>query len=292
MKFIQLPSARDEKWTGKVSTKDGLPLRDSGSWIEDKHRHLTYFSSMFATGTKPSVHKKGKGWPNRVYLEFFSGPGKCFVRESNAEAPGSPLKVIDMEFTRFIFIDIDTRVARALEARLIGHPNADKVEIWNGDCNEAIDCISISADSLTFTFVDPTGISQAPFSLIAKLKKKTRGDLLINVAHGMGIKMNLHQYTPDAHEDCALTQFLGSQSWKKHIGKPTDEFFREYLNAYRDQLAAIGLPHTRNHVMVNMKKNVPLYLLLFASAHELGQDFWNKAVAGSNPQAMIPGILD
>lgn len=155
-----------------------------------------------------------------------------------------------------------------------------------------IDRLNFSRDGLTFTFVDPTGISQVPFSLITKLRRKTRGDILINVAHGMGIKMNLHQYTPDADEDCALTQFLGNDSWKKNVGKPHDEFFRLYLDAYRDSLAGIGLHHSRNHVMVNMKKNVPLYLLLFASAHELGQKFWNTAVLGSNPQSILPGILD
>jgi hypothetical protein len=33
-----------------------------------------------------------------------------------------------------------------------------------------------------------------------------------------------------------------------------------------------------------MKRRLPLYLLLFASAHPLGQEFWNKAVSGSDPQ--------
>jgi three-Cys-motif partner protein len=290
MKFFPLPSAIDRPWTGPLSTIDGLPLRDSGAWIEEKHRNLAYFSSMFATAMKPTPHKRG--WSSRVYLEFFSGPGKCHVRETQSEELGSPLRIIDEEFTRFIFIDIDTRAARALERRLASHPNANKVEIWNGDCAEVIDRLNFSRDGLTFTFVDPTGISQVPFSLIAKLRRKTRGDILINVAHGMGIKMNLHQYTPDADEDCALTQFLGNDSWKKNVGKPHDEFFRLYLDAYRDSLAGIGLHHSRNHVMVNMKKNVPLYLLLFASAHELGQKFWNTAVSGSNPQSIIPGILD
>ncbi len=235
------------------------------------------------------MHKQG--WPNRVYIEFFSGPGRCYVRETHGEEPGSPLRVIEEDFTRFIFIDIDTKAARALEKRLSDHPKADKIEIWNGDCAEAINQIVFSRDSLTFAFVDPTGISQLPFSLIAKLKQKTRGDLLINVAHGMGIKMNIHQYTPDADEDCALTQFLGNDSWKKNVGKPVAEFFREFLNSYRESLASIGLIHSRNHVVVNNSKT-PLYLLLFVSAHPLGQKFWNKAVAGSNPQTTMPGILD
>lgn len=236
--------------------------------------------------------EKKRGWTHRVYLELFSGPGKCLVRETGVEDLGSPLKVIDKEFTRFIFVDISTEAARALEKRLAAHPNADKVEIWNGDCAEAINRISIPGDALTFGFIDPTGIAHAPFSLIEALKRKTRCDLLINVQHGMGIKMNLHQYSPDADEDCALTKFLGDDSWKAIHGKPAGEFFREYLDLYRKKLASIGFIHSKNHVMVNMKRNIPLYLLLFASAHELGQNFWNKAVTGSNPQSSFLGLLD
>jgi hypothetical protein len=34
-----------------------------------------------------------------------------------------------------------------------------------------------------------------------------------------------------------------------------------------------------------MSKSVPLYILLFASAHKLGQGFWDKAVKGVDSQA-------
>ncbi len=282
MDFHALPSADATPWTGPVSSKDGLALRDSGSWIEEKHRTLVYFAQMFATGMKPTANKRG--WPHRVYLELFAGPGVCHVREGSLEAPGSPLQVIGHEFTRFIFVDIATPAAKALATRLSGFPNADKVEIWNGDCAEVIDHLSIPSGALTFAFIDPTGIAHAPFELIRKLRQKTRCDLLINIQHAMGIKMNMHQYKPDADADCALTLFLGDESWKSLLGPPPQTFFAKYLDLYRQKLAAVGLPYSKNHVTVNMSKRLPLYLLLYASGHPLGQEFWDKAVAGSDPQ--------
>lgn len=283
MKFHLLPSAVDTPWPeDRISKNDGLPMRDSGSWIAEKHARLTYFARMFATGMKPTAHKKG--WPHRIYLEFFSGPGSCLVRDTGVEELGSPLRVIEYEFTRFIFIDISTIAARALEKRLAGKSNASKVEIWNGDCAEAIDRLDIPRGALTFAFIDPTGIAHAPFDLIRKLRKKTRCDVLINVQHAMGIKMNLHQYTPDADSDCALTRFLGDESWKKLLGPPPQKFFADYLALYRDKLAEIGLSHSKNHFTVQMKGKLSLYLLLYASAHPLGQEFWDKAIAGSDPQ--------
>lgn len=282
MQFHTLPSADGSPWRGPVSATDGLPLRDSGSWIDDKHEVLTYLTKIFSTGMKPTEHKRG--WPHRIYLELFSGPGKCLVRDTGKEVEGSPLQVIDHEFTRFIFVDIDTSAARALQQRLAGHPNADKIEIWNGDCAEAIDRIVLPSGALTLAFIDPTGIAHAPFELIRKLRLITRCDLLINVQHAMGIKMNMHQYTPDADIDCALTRFLGDESWKVLLGPPPPKFFADYFALYRKKLADLGFLHSNNHVVVNMKPGLPLYLLLFASGHPRGQEFWDKAVSGTNPQ--------
>jgi three-Cys-motif partner protein len=284
MIFRNLPSADSTPWAEATSKEDGLPVRESGSWIKEKHRLLVYFANIFATGMKPTA-KKPK-WTQRVYLELFSGPGKCLVRETGKEELGSPLKVIDHEFTRFIFIDMNTAAARALEKRLAGHANIDKVEIWNGDCNEVIDILDISKDSLTFAFIDPTGIAQIPLGMIQRLRAKTRCDLLINVQHGMGIKMNMHQYTPDSAEDCALTQFLGDESWKEFLKTTAtaQAFFQEVFKSYRLRLAAAGFRYTDNQVLVNTSRDVPLYLLLFASGHPLGQKFWNEAVRGADPQ--------
>ena len=156
--------------------------------------------------------------------------------------------------------------------------------MWNGDCADAIDQLTIPRGALTFAFIDPTGIAHAPFELIRKLRRKTKCDLLINIQHGMGIKMNMHQYTPDADSDCALTRFLGDESWKPLLGSSPQKFFAEYFNLYRKKLAAEGFPYSQNHVTVNFRKRLPLYLLLYASGHPLGQEFWDKAVRGSDPQ--------
>ena len=273
----KLESADDSAWTDRISSEDGLPLRDSGSWIDDKHSRLAYFAHMFSTGMKNK-------WENRVYLELFSGPGKCYVRDNQSEELGSPLKVIDKEFTKFIFIEINTEAAKALDKRLETFDNSDKVEIWNGDCDEAIDKIIIPKNSLTFVFIDPTGIAQIPFKLIERLHKKTRCDLLINIQYGMGIKMNMHQYKPDADENSALTKFLGHDRWKDLLPASASTFFRGVLGMYKEQLLDLGFTFTGNEVIVNTSSHVPLYLLLFASKHRLGQKFWNQSVEGTDPQ--------
>ena len=86
---------------------DGLPVRESGSWIQQKHHPLTYYSEIFNQAMKDQV------WlHHRLYLELFAGPGKCLIRESNQEDLGSPLKVLEKNFTDFIFVEINEAAAR------------------------------------------------------------------------------------------------------------------------------------------------------------------------------------
>jgi three-Cys-motif partner protein len=270
-----LPSADHSVWKGKRAASDGLPIRESGSWIDTKHKLLTHYAGIFSSGMK-------RKWNNRIYLELFSGPGRCLIRTTGEEELGSPLKVIGQEFTRFIFTEISVPAAEALAARVRSFPNAPMVEIWCGDCADVVKQLVVPPDALTFAFIDPTGIDHAPFSLIEALRRKTpRCDLLINIQHGMGIKLNLHQYTPSANEQSALTRFLGNDSWKTLPRHNAQEFFRGVLDIYKRQLRQLGFGFVGNAVLIRSdKKNLPLYLLLYASQHPRGEEFWEKARRG------------
>lgn len=273
-----LESADHSAWKDSVSSADNLPIRDSGAWIDTKHKLLTYYSHLFATGMKNS-------WKSRVYLEWFSGPGRCLLRRTGKEDLGSPLKVVEHEFTKFIFTEMNHAAAEALSERLEPFANSAITEIWCGDCAEAVDRIQIPAGSLTFAFIDPTGIAHAPFSLVETLHRKTRCDLLINIQHGMGIKMNIHQYTPDAGEESALTKFLGNDSWKQVPRHNPRDFFRGVLEIYKEQLHSLGFKRDciGREVLITNDSNTPLYLLLFASKHPKGKEFWDKAMKGVLP---------
>jgi len=219
-------------------------------------------------------------WANRVYLELFSGPGKCIIRNSGKEAEGSPRKVIQHDFTKFIFTEMNAAAAEALAVRLDPFSNSGKAEIWCGDCRDAIDQIKIPDGSLTLAFIDPTGIGHAPFSLIKKLREKTRCDILINVQHAMGIKMNVHQYTPDSGDQSALTKFLGNDEWKKVPRHNAQEFFRGVLDIYKKQLESIGFSFIGREVLISNEQGSGLYLLLFATGHSRGDEFWKKSLQG------------
>lgn len=278
-RVIQLDSAIETQ--SELRSKiDGLPLRDSGPWIAKKHDLLNYFCQIFATGMKYHWHK-------RYYIELFSGPGKCFVRNTYSEMPGSPLIVIEKDFTDFVFTEIDKPCAGALAQRLSTFPRAKDARIYCGDCNEVVNQIQFPSNALGFAFIDPTGAKHCPFSMIKKLTEKApRCDLLINIQHAMAIKRNVHSYTLDRDESAAITQFLGDESWKDILIKDPavqsnpSEFYRKVLDLYKTKLYLLGYQYIGKEVMVQKTNGQNLYMLLFASKHERGEDFWSKAIKG------------
>jgi three-Cys-motif partner protein len=269
--MIKLESADNEPWSDGFSRDDKLPIRDSGSWAREKHKHLTYYGKMFATGMKNTFE-------NRVYIELFAGPGRCRFPDGN-EGPGSPLQMVDLEFTKFIFIEKKRYAAEALERRIAKHPANGNATVYCGDCADAVSAIALpTSKCLALTFVDPTGISHCPFALIETLKRRVRTDLLINFPHGMGLKMNQHQYT--AHEKSILTRFLGTDSWTKFIDKKPADFVRGVLDLYKKQLRKLDYLVGTHEVVIRNKQGIPIYMLIFASRNQLGVKFWDRTMKG------------
>lgn len=271
-----LRSADRSQWRDGISAIDGLPIRDSGVWIEKKHKPLVYYSEIF------NQAMKDKPWDERIYFELFAGPGRCFVRETKKDEPGSPLQVVETNYTKFIFVEMSKDAAEALAARIDGLANASKVEIWCGDCAEAIEKIVIPPRSLTFTFIDPTRIGHAPFKLIKDLAAKARSDILINIPTGTDIKRNLHNYLARSGADSPLTRYLGSDEWKRIPTNSPSNFCRGFLELYEEQLRRLDYNFVGNLQQVTTPGNVPLYYLFFASKHPLGEKFWNDTLKRVN----------
>lgn len=271
-----LPSADDSAWKDGVSGNDHLPVRESGVWIEKKHKPLVYYSEIF------NQAMKNKPWDHRIYFELFAGPGRCFVRETNKEESGSPLRVLETNFTKFIFVEMNKEAAEALATRIDGHRNASRTEIWCGDCAEAIEKIKIPPKSLTFTFIDPTRIGHAPFKLISVLATKARSDILLNIPIGTDIKRNLHNYLAKTGPDAPFRKYLGSDEWRKLPQNSAASFCRGFWELYKKQLGRVGYEFVGDTQQVTSPTNVPLYYLLFASKNKLGEKFWNDTLKRVN----------
>ena len=251
---------------------DGLPVRASGVWAKEKLYYLEHYLDIFSVG----MRKKWRG--KLYYIDLFAGPGRCLVRETQEEIDGSPLIALKFDFAKYFFVDADAANYAALSERVKTRSPQKDVVIIPGDCNEEIGKIKPAVGSLGLAFIDPTGISSIAFDTIRALTQSRQMDLIINFHEGMGIRMNLHQYTQ--REQSALRTFLGSdRTIKKFKSAPSsmDQLCHEITTEYRENLRQIGYQAVDGEqIPVKADKNVLLYYLLFASKHPRGNDYWRK----------------
>jgi three-Cys-motif partner protein len=84
-----------------LTGSDGLTIRSSGIWTEEKLYYLEHYLDIFCVG----MHKK---WPGKLYyVDLFSGPGRCHIRETGEEIDGSPLIALKFNFAKYFFFEAD-----------------------------------------------------------------------------------------------------------------------------------------------------------------------------------------
>jgi hypothetical protein len=76
--------------------------------------------------------------------------------------------------------------------------------------------------------------------------------------------------------------YLGSDAWKKLPKNTPANFCRGFLHLYEEQLRKLGYAFVGNTKQVTTPNNVPLYYLIFASQHPLGEKFWNETLKRVN----------
>lgn len=253
---------------------DGLIIRDSGEWAKDKLYYLNHYLDIMSVGMK-------NRWPSKLYyVDLFAGPGRCKIRDTGEEVDGSPLIALKYDFAKYFLFEADSASCQALETRVRSRSaeKSSKAVIRNVDCNKGVEEITLPSSSLGLAFIDPTGISQLSFETVRKLCEGRKIDLIINFPEGMGIRMNLHQYTRT--EKTALSRFMGSSRWQQLYTRGSlsfDDACRTIAQEYLYNLTSLGyIAVDKDWIPVKTRQNSLLYYLLFASKHPRGTDLWRK----------------
>ena len=252
---------------------DGLPARASGDWIRRKHHYLDRYCAITATGMK-------NRFSERVFVDVMAGPGVCKIKDTGEEFPGSPLIALRHDFTKFVFVEADPELAAALETRIAGHPKAQLATVIRGDWTQAAAEGRLRfARGLVVAFVDPTGISQVPWTAMERLLRDSpKIDLLATLQYAMGITLNVYQYIEfGPNQTTALDVFLGEGDWRSWPHERTDaDFTARVLNRWVEKLGALGFQGSRQ---ITVEANrTPLYRLALFSRHPKAGEFWQKII--------------
>jgi len=268
---------------------DNLPVQCAGRWVEDKY----YFLEKYLNASC-EARRKFSDRGNAVFIDLFSGPGKCIVRNEQREIDSGGIRALAREeakFNELFYFDICVDNVNALNKRIDKKHNR---HICQGDSNLLVDGL---VDHLLkkkyryhFAFVDPFGPDGLKFETIGKLAKLQRMDLLIHFPIG-AIKRNLNNWTNA--KKTILDEFMGTNEWRENIPKLSKGMmFKHLLDIYIKQLKKIGYPDEGLRmapsdksiydglatVPVKNTKEVELYVLILASKHKLGQKIWNSVI--------------
>ncbi len=267
---------------------DGLSMRTGGFWTYAKLHYLNEYLCRFIVSMRKS------NWRAIHYIDLFAGPG-CNRLDNGKVIHGSPILALSQPrpFDRYFFGDCDPRLIDVLKQRCSAfNDRANSIEYLVGDANETVNrvCQHIHqrdkvyipkvGQSLNLAFLDPEGL-ELHWETVAKLAAY-RTDMIIYYPQ-MGITRDA-EVAPEA-----IDLFFGDPHWRdiysQHKRGEVQHLHRALLDYYKQKLQQFGyiVEDPLSEPLFTNSKEAPLYRLLFASKHELGNKFWedvNKKLPG------------
>lgn len=270
--------------------EDGLTVRPSGDWAQDKLFYVKHYIGTFEKSMRT------KQWRSRIYIDLFAGSGKCLDRKTKEYFLGSPLLALTTEypFTDYFFVDMDKENIEALKIRSNATGiAANKIHFLTGDANEKVHEITREIrqidkpyipnvwPSLNLAFLDPNGVEELKWDIVAELAQMKRMDLIIHYSQ-QGVE-RLVKNSVNSPNATALDRFFGDDGWREVYKQHKDSvagYHRPLINYYKSKLKMLDYVEVKDdeeiwtEPLMRNQKNAPLYRLLFASKNELGVKFW------------------
>jgi three-Cys-motif partner protein len=269
---------------------DGLPIRPSGDWAQDKLFYVKHYIDTFERSMRE------RPWRARIYIDLFAGPGKCQDRTTGEYFIGSPLIALTTEypFTKYFFVDLDSESLGALQTRCKATTvPQDRIRFLVGDANEKV--LDITSEisnidkpyvpgvwnTLSLAFLDPNGVEELKWNIVSALAQMKKMDLIIHYSQ-QGVE-RLVKRSVSSQKETALDRFFGGTAWKDVYNKHKDSpggYHRPLINFYKSNLQRLGYVEVKDdeeiwtEPLMRNRNNAPLYRLLFASKDKLGVKFW------------------
>ncbi len=235
-----------------------------------------------------------------IVLDGFAGPGE-YVDSSE----GSPLVAIKTLLSNevalsygnevvFYFIEADEARRHNLQTllnRQFPTGTLPSYVSWHIEAGRFDEHLSALLDNLdqaqsllapTFAFIDPFGYSHTPMSVISRLMRHPKCEVLINVMYEEANRfINWDKPEHDIHYD----QLFGTKEWRtiRDVSLPPSERERRIRELYADRLCSVGgATYVRTFRMRN-KSNRTDYYLFFGTKSLTGLDRMKQAMWKVDP---------
>lgn len=258
-----------------VDPADGLITDVVGPWATEKHERLKKYIDAYRSARAQFLPPRGSG--GAAYVELFSGPGRSQLEDTGEFIDGSPLVAFEAArqsrtgFSDLHFNDIDRENTEALAKRTSQLGGA--ANYYSEPAEVAVDRIAYALNpaGLHFAFLDPYNLENLPFSIIQRLAKFQRMDMLIHVSI-FDLQRNLRRYLDDGR---VLDAFMPGWRGSVEINRNDQAVRAALLNHWLGLIRSLGKSPAEGIELVSATRGQRLYWLVFVSAHDLGLKLWN-----------------
>lgn len=247
-----------------------------------RHFSTTYVDAFAGTGHH--VPSKTEEHATLLLPEISVDPEALEFRKGSATIALE----VEPQFDRYLFIEQDAEKAVELEGLRRGHDGrAAQIEIVTGDANHALRRFAAETDwgrNRAVVFLDPYGMA-VDWSTIQTLGATKGVDLWVLFPLGQAVnRLLMRNEVPTGGWADALTRCFGSEEWRtlfyqtsrqldllsetETVQKVAD--FTTISEHFKARLRTCFAGVAENSLRLTNSRNVPLFLLCFASANEKG----------------------
>jgi three-Cys-motif partner protein len=258
-----------------IDPKDGLPVSIVGPWAAEKHERLRKYIDAYRGARAKFLPPRGQG--GAAYIELYSGAGRSQIEGTDEFIDGSPFVALKAArrsktgFSDLHFNDIDQQNIEALRKRIASLGGT--AHYYSEPADTAVDRVIgiLNPAGLHFAFLDPYNLENLPFSIIERLAKLPRMDMLIHVSI-FDLQRNLRRYLDDGR---TLDAFMPGWRDRVDVRRRDEDVRAALLHHWLALIRALGTSPAEGIELVSATRGQRLYWLVFVSAHKLGQKLWN-----------------
>lgn len=267
-----------------------------GVWTQDKLNRLSKYLSAYMNIFKTNERAK---FFSTYYIDAFAGTGHRTTVSKSAEQSlfcdmeasefqkGSAVIALEIEpaFDHYIFIDTKQDYIHELNVLKSRYKNRD-IEIVEEDSNQFLPRWCTSMDwnkNRAVAFLDPYG-AQVDWNTIESLAETQAIDLWLLFPLGQAVNRMLTRKEPEPSWCNRLDCLFGTEKWKDEFYQPTKQMglfednnslekqanFDVIGNFFVKRLESVFSEVSKTPLALCNSKNIPIFLLCFASANPKG----------------------
>lgn len=259
----------------KLDPDDGLIVGEVGPWATEKHDRLRKYIEASRGARAKFLRPNGTGGAS--YIELYAGAGRSLITGTNQIIDGSAVVAFKAgqasghPFSEMHLSDLEAQNSSALAQRIKALGGAATTYV--GDANAVVDQVmsAINPYGLHLAFVDPFNLAQLPFSIIERMLRVKRMDMIIHVSL-QDLQRNLDEYSRDGG-----TLDIFAPGWRDVVDvRQSMAALRAALIEYwLKAIRSLGTHPATGIPLIVGEKNQRLYWLVFLSSNPLGQKLWN-----------------